>query len=78
MGRLIEDAGLRQRAPVFKDRTDAGRHLAENLRGYEASGALVLAIGLPLQWFALYYACKLFQISSELLRARVQSLAIKN
>ena len=50
MGRLIENIRLRHRAPVFKDRADAGRQLAESLADYASSGALVLAIpsgGVP-------------------------------
>jgi predicted phosphoribosyltransferase len=50
MGRLIENRTLRHRSPVFKDRADAGRQLAESLRAYASSGALVLAIpagGVP-------------------------------
>jgi len=58
MGRLIEDTGLRHRSPVFKDRADAGRRLAENLREYTASGALVLAIpagGVPVAYEIAIY-----------------------
>jgi putative phosphoribosyl transferase len=50
MGRLIENRALRHRSPVFEDGSDAGRQLAESLRGYVSSGALVLAIpagGVP-------------------------------
>jgi putative phosphoribosyl transferase len=50
MGRLIENRTFRHRSPVFKDRADAGRQLAESLRDYASSGALVLAIpagGVP-------------------------------
>jgi predicted phosphoribosyltransferase len=50
MGRLFENTDLRHRSPVFKDRADAGKRLAESLRDYTSSGALVLAIpsgGVP-------------------------------
>jgi len=50
MGRLIENITLKNRSSVFKDRADAGRQLAESLRDYASSGALVLAIpagGVP-------------------------------
>jgi len=51
MGRLIEDSSLRDRQFVFKDREDAGRHLATALEAYRGTKGLVLAIpsgGVPI------------------------------
>jgi putative phosphoribosyl transferase len=48
--RVHDDPALRDRAPVFSDRAEAGRHLAGMLKDYRASGALVAAIpagGVP-------------------------------
>ncbi len=45
-----DDPSLRDQAPVYSDRTAAGRHLAGMLDGYRGSGALVAAIpagGVP-------------------------------
>jgi len=50
MGKVIEDAALRNRTFIFRDRTHAGELLAEKLKGYKKSGAYVLAIpagGIP-------------------------------
>jgi len=50
MGRLIDDAGLRDKVRVFQDRADAGRLLAARLGAYRGADALVLAIpagGVP-------------------------------
>jgi predicted phosphoribosyltransferase len=50
VSKLIEDPALRNRAPVFEDRTDAGKRLAEYLMDYRGSDALILAIpsgGVP-------------------------------
>jgi predicted phosphoribosyltransferase len=50
MGELVEDASLRDRVRVFKDRRDAGARLAEALRGLVDPRALVLAVpagGVP-------------------------------
>ena len=47
---IIEDINLRDREPVFKDRLEAGEHLADLLAGYRARDAIVLAIpsgGVP-------------------------------
>ena len=47
---IHDDSGLRDRAPVFRDRAEAGRMLAGLLASFRASGALVLAIpcgGVP-------------------------------
>ena len=47
---IHEDSRLRNRAPVFRDRADAGRALASLLAPLARSGALVLAIpsgGIP-------------------------------
>lgn len=53
MGRLIEDAELRNSSYVFKDRTGAGKFLAAMLEEYVSSNALVLAIpagGVPVAY----------------------------
>jgi predicted phosphoribosyltransferase len=53
MGRLIEDPDLRNRIYVFRNRAHAGRLLAERLKDYESSDALVLAIpagGVPVAY----------------------------
>jgi len=53
MGRLIEDADLRNRFYVFKERSDAGIFLAAMLGNYAFSNALVLAIpagGVPVAY----------------------------
>ncbi|MGW8161085.1 MAG: phosphoribosyltransferase [Desulfobulbales bacterium] len=50
MSLLIENTELRNRVGIFADRTDAGLQLAEELRSYTGSNALVLAIpsgGVP-------------------------------
>ena len=50
MGLLIEDESLRDRHHVFRDRTHAGRLLAEKLGDYRGTETLVLAIpsgGVP-------------------------------
>ncbi|MDX1528718.1 MAG: phosphoribosyltransferase family protein [Gammaproteobacteria bacterium] len=50
MASYHDDPGLRDRAPVFRDRNAAGRHLASMLSRYRGSGALVAAIpagGVP-------------------------------
>jgi len=50
-GKVIEDTALRNRTFVFRDRDHAGGALAEKLKGYEKSGAYVLAIpagGVPI------------------------------
>lgn len=50
MGEIREDSELRDRVRVFKDRPDGGEALAEELEGYEGSGAWILAIpagGVP-------------------------------
>ncbi len=50
MGILIEDRMLRDRRPVFNDRTEAGGLLAARLSRYRGSDAVVLAIpagGVP-------------------------------
>jgi len=47
---IHEDPRLRDRAPVFRDRSDAGRALADLLAAFGPGGALVLAIpagGVP-------------------------------
>ena len=53
MGRLIENADLRNKFYVFKDRSDAGNLLAEKLENYAFSTTLVLAIpagGVPVAY----------------------------
>ncbi len=50
MGELFEDRALRNRTYVFKDRTDAGRRLAESISARGTPSSLVLAIpagGIP-------------------------------
>lgn len=50
MGNLIEEPSLREKEFVFADRVEAGKKLAEKLKGYKGSGAIVLAIpsgGVP-------------------------------
>ncbi len=49
-GRVVEDPGLRHRAPVFRDREHAGQVLARMLRPSAREGGIVLAIpsgGVP-------------------------------
>ena len=50
MQRLIEDASLRDKLYVFKDRKEAGRFLAQRLLGYKDTDGIVFAIpsgGVP-------------------------------
>ena len=50
MASYHDDLSLRDRAPVFRDRRTAGRHLAGMLSRFQGSGALVAAIpagGVP-------------------------------
>jgi predicted phosphoribosyltransferase len=50
MGQLIQDATLRDRTRVFRDRTDAGRRLAAWLTGYQGRDVRLFAIpagGVP-------------------------------
>ncbi len=52
-GRLIEDPSLRDRSPVFRDRTDAGQRLASFLKDSVKGGELVLAVpsgGVPVAY----------------------------
>jgi len=51
MGVLVEEASLRDRLHVFKDRTEAGHLLAEKLVKYRNSDAMILGIpsgGVPI------------------------------
>jgi putative phosphoribosyl transferase len=48
--KLIEKREIRDRYHVFKDRRDAGRHLAQELTSYRANDCILLAIpsgGVP-------------------------------
>jgi putative phosphoribosyl transferase len=50
MGRLVEDLSFRNRLQVFKDRSEAGRLLSEQLLQYKGSDGLILGIpsgGVP-------------------------------
>jgi len=50
MGKLIEDPALRDKVYVFRDRSDAGRRLAQMLADYRGTGVRLFAIpagGVP-------------------------------
>jgi len=50
MKKVIEDAALRNRTFIFRNRDHAGEALAEKLKGFKSSGAWILAIpagGVP-------------------------------